>query len=218
MFFVSCCVVDTWFQVDCRLRENSKKHVFSVVCPELWIVVWVNSVGIFLTIEQFVRQDQQKRSFWKLKLPIASGRGGACQPQFCCSSSSKDSPSFIDVKGFGKQKEFIDKKEDLQQWSKKSEAFFVGMIKVSELMLEESVTPTKTNVERGVSNLGFALQHMHTSFMVLTIYEANDIVANSRKRPLEDRRRLQKRFDPTTGRNMLRTNISFGVFLFSVGI
>ena len=44
-------------------------------------------------------------------------------------------------------------------------------------------------------------------------YEANDVVANSRKNPLEAWRRLQKRFDPTTGgkkRNLLRTIISPG--------
>ena len=54
---------------------------------------------------------------------------------------------------------------------------------------------------------------MHTTLMVLTICEANDIVANSRKNPLEAWRRLQKRYDPTTGgrkRNLLFTIISPG--------
>ena len=49
--------------------------------------------------------------------------------------------------------------------------------------------------------------------MTLTSSEANDIVANSRKNPLEAWRRLQKRYDPTTGgrkRNLLRTIISPG--------
>ena len=44
-------------------------------------------------------------------------------------------------------------------------------------------------------------------------YEVNDTVANSRKNPLEAWRRLQKRYDPTTGgikRNLLRTIISPG--------
>ena len=44
-------------------------------------------------------------------------------------------------------------------------------------------------------------------------YEANDIVANSRKNPLEAWRRLQKRYDPTTGgrkRTLPRTIISPG--------
>ena len=39
----------------------------------------------------------------------------------------------------------------------------------------------------------------HTALIALTRYEANDIVANSRKNPLEAWRRLQKRYDPMTG-------------------
>ena len=73
--------------------------------------------------------------------------------------------------------------------------------------------PTDTNEDRGVHNLEFVLQQMHTALMALTSYEANDIVANSRKNPLEAWRRLQKRYDPTTGgkkRNLLRTIISPG--------
>ena len=51
------------------------------------------------------------------------------------------------------------------------------------------------------------------SVMALARYEANDIVANSRKNPLEAWRRLQNRDDPTTGgrkRNLLRTIVSPG--------
>ena len=73
--------------------------------------------------------------------------------------------------------------------------------------------PTSTNQERGVQNLEFALQQMHTALMVLTSYEANDIVANSRKNPFKAWRRLQKRHEPTTGgrkRNCMRTIISPG--------
>ena len=64
-----------------------------------------------------------------------------------------------------------------------------------------------------MQNLEFLLQQMHTALMALTSYEANDIVANSRKNPLEACRRLQKRYDPTTGgrkRNLLRTIMSPG--------
>ena len=53
--------------------------------------------------------------------------------------------------------------------------------------------PTSTNQERGVQNLEFVLQQMHTALVALT--------------------RLQKRFDPTTGvrkRNLLSTIISPG--------
>ena len=66
---------------------------------------------------------------------------------------------------------------------------------------------TDTNKDRGVQNLEFVLQQRQTALMALTSYEANDIVANSRKYPLEAWRRLQKRYDPTTGgrkRNLLR--------------
>ena len=68
--------------------------------------------------------------------------------------------------------------------------------------------PTDTNEDRGVQNLEFVLQQMHTALMALTNYEANDIVANSRKNPLDAWLRLQKRYDPTTGgkkRHLMRT-------------
>ena len=73
--------------------------------------------------------------------------------------------------------------------------------------------PTDANKDRGVQNLEFVLQQMHSALIALTSYEANDIVANSRKNPLEAWRRLQKRYDPTTRgrkRNLLRTIISLG--------
>ena len=60
--------------------------------------------------------------------------------------------------------------------------------------------PIMTNQERGVQNLEFILQQTHTMLSDLTSGEANDIVANSRKNPLEVWRRLQKKYDPTTGR------------------
>ena len=119
-------------------------------------------------------------------------------------------------------------REDVQQWSEKAKAFFGGVIEESEMMLEwlaeqaaEITTelidleflPTSTNVERGTQNLEFFLQQMHTALMALTSYEANDIVTNSRKNQLEAWRRLQERYDPTTGgrkRNLLRTTISPG--------
>ena len=138
-----------------------------------------------------------------------------------------DTPSLIDVKGLGRPKEFTGREEDFRQRSKKTEAFFAGVIKESEMMLEwaaeqptEITTtandleflPTDTNEDRGVQNPEFVLQ-LHTALMALTSYEANDIVANSRKNPLEARRRLQKRCDPTPGgrkRNIQRTIISPG--------
>ena len=75
--------------------------------------------------------------------------------------------------------------------------------------VELEFTPTTKNVERGVPNSEFVLRVL----VALTSCEAKDIVANSRKNPLETWRRLQKRCVPTTGRrtrNLLRTIISPG--------
>ena len=69
------------------------------------------------------------------------------------------------MEGLGRPKEFSGKEQDFQQWSNKSEAFFAGVIKESEMMLEwapEQTTeistelinreflPTATNQEREV--------------------------------------------------------------------
>ena len=136
--------------------------------------------------------------------------------------------SLIDVKVLGRPMEFTGREVDFQQWSKKTEAFFAGVIKESETMLEweaeqtDEITntaidleflPTVTNVDRGVQKLEFALEQMHAAFMAPTSHEAKDTVTNSRKNPLEACRRLQKRYDPTTGgrkRNFLRTIVSLG--------
>ena len=44
---------------------------------------------------------------------------------------------------------------------------------------------TDTNVDRGVQNLEFVLQQMHTALMAIRSCDASDIVANSRKNPWE---------------------------------
>ena len=59
----------------------------------------------------------------------------------------KDTPSFIDVKGLGHPKEFSGREEDFQQWSKKAEAFFAGVIKESEMMLEWAAKITTTAID-----------------------------------------------------------------------
>ena len=75
----------------------------------------------------------------------------------------KDTPSLIDVNGLSRLKEYSGKEEDFQQWSKKTEAFFTGVIKGSEMMLEwaaeqttelnnREILPTAMNLERGVQN------------------------------------------------------------------
>ena len=44
--------------------------------------------------------------------------------------------------GLGRPKEFSGKEEDFLQWSKKTEAFFAGVIKESEMMLEWAAEQT----------------------------------------------------------------------------
>ena len=97
----------------------------------------------------------------------------------------KDTPSLIDLKGCGRPKEFSGKEEDFQRWSKKTEAFFAGVIKTSEMMLEwaaeqaTEITPTAIDLEflpgaSGEQNLEFVLQQLHTALMALTSHEAKD--------------------------------------------
>ena len=43
------------------------------------------------------------------------------------------------MKGLGRPKESTGREEDFQLWSKKTEAFFAGVIKESEMMLELAV-------------------------------------------------------------------------------
>ena len=68
----------------------------------------------------------------------------------------KDTPSLIDVKGLRRPKELTGGEEDFQQWSKKTEASFAGVIKESEMMLEvaaeqpteNTTTATDANEDR----------------------------------------------------------------------
>ena len=168
-----------------------------------------------MTMEQAITQLQPEPFTLRAQVAAESGLADAVRAinNLATAQVRKDSPSLVDVKSLGRPKEFSGREEDFQQWSKKTEAFFAGVIKESEIMLEwaaeqtmEITTtavdleflPSETNVDRGVQNLEFALQQMHTALMALTSYEANDMVANSRKNPLEAWRRLQKRYDPTT--------------------
>ena len=180
-----------------------------------------------MTMEQVVTQLQQELCTLRAQVAAGSGLADAVRAinNLATAQVRKDTPSLIDVmKGLGRPKEFTGREEDFQQWSKKTEAFFAGVIKESEMMLEwaaeqpteitttaidHEFLPTVTNVEGGF--LEFVLQQMHTALMALTSYEANYIGTNLHKSPLEARRRLQKRYDPTTAgrkRNLLRTIIS----------
>ena len=56
---------------------------------------------------------------------------------------------------------------------------------ITTTAIDLELLPTDTNEDRGVQNVEFVLQQMHTALMALSSYGANDIVANSRKNPLE---------------------------------
>ena len=162
-----------------------------------------------MTMEQVVTQLQQEVFNLRAHVAVESGLADAVRAinNLATAQVRKDTPRLIDVKGLGRPKEFTGREEDFQQWSKKTEAFFDGVIKESEMMLEwaaeqptEITTtaidleflPTDPNEDRGLQNLEFVLQQMHTSLVALTGYEANDVVANSWKNLLEAWRRLQK--------------------------
>ena len=83
------------------------------------------------------------------------------------------------------------------EWSAEQAAEIAKEIATELIDLE--FLPTSTNQKRGIQNLEFVLQQMHTALMALTNYTANDSVANSRRKPLEAWRRLPKRHDPTAG-------------------
>ena len=155
------------------------------------------------TMEQAVSQIQQE--LLTIRAQIAS-RGQMSEAareidNLAAAQAQKDAPSLIDVNGFGRPKEFSGKEEDSQQWAKKTEAIFAGVIKESEMMLEwgaeqtmEITTtaidleflPTESNGGGGVRNLEFVLQQrVHEMLRTRTSQEANDIVANSLKNPLE---------------------------------
>ena len=76
----------------------------------------------------------------------------------CETGCQRSAPVSIDVKGLGRPKEFSGKKEHFQQWSKKTEAFFAGVIKESEMMLEwaaEQATEMTTAIDLRVLADGY---------------------------------------------------------------
>ena len=136
-------------------------------------------------MEQDVSQLQQELFNLRAQVAAQSGLAEAVRAinNLATAQVQKDTPSLIDVNGLGGPKEFSGKEEDFQQWSKKTEAFFAGVIKESEMMLEWAAEQTMeittelinreflsiaTNRERGVQNLVFLLQQMHTALLALT--------------------------------------------------
>ena len=92
------------------------------------------------TMEQVVTQLQQE--LFTLRAQVAESGLADAVRAINTAHVRKDSPSLIDVKGFGRPKEFSGREEDFQQWSKKTEAFFAGVIKESEMMLEWAAEQT----------------------------------------------------------------------------
>ena len=94
------------------------------------------------------------------------------------------------MKGLGRPKDLTGREEGFQQWPKKTLEWAAEQtVEITTTAIDLGFLPT----DRGVQNLEFLLQQMHTALMALTSSEANDIVANLRKNPLEAWRTLQKR-------------------------
>ena len=92
-----------------------------------------------MTMEQVVTQLQQELFTLRARAAAESGLADAVRAinNLATAQVRKDTPSLIDVKGkLGRPKEFTGREEDFQQWSKKTEAYFAGVIKESEMMLE----------------------------------------------------------------------------------
>ena len=107
--------------------------------------------------------QEEKLQYFILRRSDVDDTGTSCH-----STSTRTINVEIDVKGLGRPMEFTGREEDFQQLSKKTEAFFAGVIKEFEMMLEwaaEQTTeitttaidleflPTDTNEDRGVQNL-----------------------------------------------------------------
>ena len=86
-----------------------------------------------MTMEQVVAQVQQEVVNLRAQVAGESGLADAVRAinNLATARVQKNTPSLIDVKGLGRPKEFSGKEEDFQQWSKKTGAFFAGVIKES---------------------------------------------------------------------------------------
>ena len=86
-----------------------------------------------MTMEQVVTQLQQELFTLRDQVAEECGLADAVRAvnNLATAQVRKDTPSLIDVKGLGRLKEFTGREEDFQQWSKKTEACFAGVIKES---------------------------------------------------------------------------------------
>ena len=151
-----------------------------------------------MTMEQVVTQLQQKVFNLRAQVAVESGHADAVRAinNLATAQVRKDTPRLIDVKGLGRPKEFTGREEDFQQLIKESEMMLEWAAEqpteITTTAIDLEFLPTDPNEDRGLQNLEFVLQQMHTSLVALTGYEANDVVANSWKNLLEAWRRLQK--------------------------
>ena len=86
-------------------------------------------------------------------------------------------------------------------------------MEITTTTIDLEFLPTDSNEGRGVRNLELILQHMRETLMTCTSQEANDIVANSRKNPLEACRLQHERYDLVgegRKRHISRTIMSLG--------
>ena len=90
-----------------------------------------------MTMEQVVTQLQQEPLTLRAQVAAEPALADAVRANnnLATAQVRKDTASLIDVNGLGRPKEFSGKEECFQQWSKKTEAFFAGVIKESEMML-----------------------------------------------------------------------------------
>ena len=108
-----------------------------------------------MTMEQVVTQLQQEVFNLRAQVAAEPGLAGAVRAinNLTTPQVRKNTPSFIDVKGQGRPKEVTGCEEDFQQWSKKTEAFFAGVIKESEMILEWAAEqPTKSRRQQLISS------------------------------------------------------------------
>ena len=106
-----------------------------------------------MTMEQVVTRLQQELFTLRDQVAAQSGLADTARAinNLATAQVRKDTPRLIVVKGLGRPQEFSGREEDFQQWSKKTEAFFAGVIKESEMMLEwsaEQATEITTTAHR----------------------------------------------------------------------
>ena len=137
--FVACVVVDSWLG---EVRALSCEDVWwTVKFAGLWFAcracVWRNAGGALVEPRS---EEERCRSRWiklsTLRAQVAAESGLADAVRAVNNPWTAQVRKDTHVKGLGRPKEVSGKEVDFQQWSKKMEAFFAGVIKESEMMLE----------------------------------------------------------------------------------